>query len=299
MHITLFQRLCRARALAPLLLAGCVATSAHAQELELELALGAQRVVLGEPITVEITLRNAGSAPTPVYPLFEPTYGFARYTITPPGGTAAPFRPAWLDEGIASPTELAPGASISGFARLYWGAEGATFDRPGRWSVEAELRGVRSAPLAFEIEPVPAEFDAAAQDLLSREALQYLYLEGGEHLAAGRAALERVTRDFPGSPHAAYADLALGLAASRPARDFETGRARPADLDRAAARLERALGADLPAPYAIRCHAARVEMYERFDRPEEARQALEAFERRFGDDRRARSVLEDARAKIR
>jgi hypothetical protein len=211
--------------------------------LKLALSPRADGYVLGEPVAVHVTLTNAGEAPAPAPQHLGPEYGDVRYTIGRDGAEAKVFSPLMVKEGADAGKTLPPKASLEDDADLFFGADGWTFREAGTYTVTAAYGDDVVSPAVRVVVHAPSNADerTAAERLLSTpEAGRFLLLRGGDHLRAGVRVLEEIARDQPSTPQAAYANLTLGLNNLRPARDFTTGKARPANPTKALELLQSA-----------------------------------------------------------
>ena len=95
-----------------------LATPAFA-DVTLSLSPPSPAPVLGEPVSVIVTLRNAGSGPETVARRLKPEYGATEFHITPPGGTRQRFSPFALKELADPVTSLAAGGSLSRGTRFW------------------------------------------------------------------------------------------------------------------------------------------------------------------------------------
>ncbi|MEJ7636527.1 MAG: hypothetical protein WKF75_00695 [Singulisphaera sp.] len=234
-------------------LLACPATAQEAKKdqkgLELGIRADKDRFLLGEPVVLYVTLRNVGQAPTQVARLLDPEYDFVKYQVKEPDGDLVPFVPWAIKDHPAPQERLAPGESVQDVAKIFYGGQGWTFQQPGKYEITATYQSnVRSNSLAITVvEPEDRAARRAADLFLgSDEAGRFLLLEGGDHLSGGMRHLKQVVEEFPETPHANYANYALGsnllvdfanfkenkpAKRSRPASDYlEKARAKPAGL---------------------------------------------------------------------
>jgi hypothetical protein len=214
----------------PLALFGLIALGAvHArpaaadEALRLTLDVENDRPQLGEPVTVTVTLANDGAEPVEIMGRLEPEYGFVRFTITDPHGESARFAPWALKEHAAPETVLAPGDAVTVGAKLFYGADGWTFDGPGVYRIEASyLERITADPITITVQtpPTPRACEAAALLVQSEEAGRFLMLEGGDHLKDGLNRVERVATDLPETPQAALRELRARRESSRGLPEF-------------------------------------------------------------------------------
>lgn len=229
----------------PYLLACILATlSAPAlAELRLTIAPTNASPVVGEPVAVLVSLRNAGDGPETVAKRLAPEYGATEFYITNPGGgERRRFSPFALKELIDATQTLAPGASVEDSAELFHDGKEWVFKEPGTYRIEATYYGsVAAEPISLTIAPArtDAERAAGAQLIADNEAGLFLLVKGGENLEHGRQTVQSVADRFPDTAQATHANLVLGAHLSRAAPDFRTLRLRPPDFSAAAARLLR------------------------------------------------------------
>jgi hypothetical protein len=194
----------------------------------LVLSSSRDKVLLGEPLTLLVTLQNCSKNPQSIYDTLAPEYGELGIWIRAPGSRGEElYRPPIRRESRgARSVELAPGRSIAALAPIYLDAEGWNLGAPGQYTFRAELgsqRGpVKSKPIAVYISaPNEKKLLAAAEQMMSEKTARFLYLQGGD--GATRSALESISKEFAGSPWAQYANLALAVDSST-ASDTATAR---------------------------------------------------------------------------
>jgi hypothetical protein len=225
-----------------LLVSTALLCGSAAAQASLELAIEADpdRPVLGEPVLLLVSLRNGGKEPVEVARHLAADFAHVDYYVTPPGGEERRFR-AWAIKDATAPAwTLAPGEALQDEARIFFGPNGWTFPEPGRYEVRAVYQGaVRSNRLVLDIEEPrnSASREAADLFLTSNEVGYFLLLEGGDHLHEAVDRLERVSRLRGRAPHAAAANLALGLSLAYDFADFTEGRLRHAYPEAAAQHL--------------------------------------------------------------
>jgi hypothetical protein len=217
---------------------------AQAQDrLELRIAADKDQYQLGEPVILYVTLRNAGVNPVEVARLLSPEYEFVKYRVKEPGGETVQFVPWAIKDHPAPSQRLAAGGEVHGVAKIFYGGHGWTFQRPGSYEVTATYRDqVTSNPLKITVaEPRDQATRRAAEVFLgSDEAGRFLLLEGGDHLSEGIRHLQQVAQEFGDTPHATYANYALGASLMSDFADFKANRLRKAEPRTARDYLERA-----------------------------------------------------------
>lgn len=209
-------------------------------QLSLTLSTDKTTFQLGEPLVVNVELKNNGNSAVNVIKHLEPDYQFTSYTITKPDDKTTPYGPVTiLNIRQNLTTTLSPGKSLFGRAKIFFGNKGWLFDKPGNYKIKAihtSLEGnhVSSNELTIEIQSPPDEpTRRAAELMLTGPAGLFLLWEGGDQLTEGIAALEKVVKELPETLHAVYANFALGKNLSRDQGE------RKADLEKATIYLER------------------------------------------------------------
>lgn len=250
-----------------------LAAGEAAAQARLELRLAApESVPLGAPLAIRVELVNRGTAPATVFRHLAPEFDAVRYTVSGPGRDG-PFLPWAIKEPAEPMTELAPGAALVEEVDLFYGGDGWLLREPGRYVIGATYAGsLDAAPVVVTVaEPRDAAEREAARAILDEpEAGRFLLLRGGEHLGAGREAVQRVAALAPETAVGAAANLALALERLRPARDFATGRVRPADPVAALGFLDRVDERALGVGGLLEARLARAKVLRRLDRVVEA-----------------------------
>ena len=211
--------------------------------LVLKIQADKSQYLLGEPIVLYASLSNEGNKAVGVLDFLEPETNYVQYYITKPGQTKPErFLPYMLECPDTGPILLKPGQTITGTAKLFMGQKGWVFTDVGTYKIRATYLGrLNSNELRLSVARGSNAGDRAAGDLIlnNREAQRFLYLEGGDHLASGKNALQRVSDEYGASALAGYANFALGANLSADFANFKTGVLRRADLGRANGLLER------------------------------------------------------------
>jgi hypothetical protein len=243
--------------------------------------------VVGEPVVLTVGLHNSGTTNQMVYPLLDPKYRFLNVEVRPPGADSEyeAFQPVLLADARGTRLQpLAPGASLHDEARIFFGAEGWVFDKPGEYLVRADYAAptedgrprddrerISSAPIKVVVaEPVSASARRARELIGGAQEGLYLVLGGGDHLKAAASRLRQVVREFPNAPQAAAVRLALGTAALNPTIDMKTGVESQPRLDEAKAHLGSTFDAQLSAVSVAKAQAELVEALEEGGRRAEA-----------------------------
>jgi hypothetical protein len=271
--------------------------------LVLDLAPVPASPVLGEPVYLVATLENAGSTPAAAPNGLEPEEGATEVVISGPDGARRAFLPLIAVDRLAPEAELKPGARRIAEFPVFYGGHGWTFDRPGKYVLNATYRGpggvptVAAKPVALQV----SEGDPAAPLLLDngeagRQAGRFLTWLGGDHLDQGIAALEHVVDQHPESVLAAYARVALGVNLGREAVDSRGRGIRDADCGEALRLLDGADDSELPPMLRMRKALAQASCHVRLEDDQAARGLVSRAEAQAGgrpDLRRELKALAD------
>jgi hypothetical protein len=282
-----------------------VARDAH--PLRLELDPPKTRYLVGEPVTLTVGLENTGSAPQEILDLLDPTFGFLNVEIQRPGSAVfEPFRPAvraYTRGG--TPRTLASGESVHAEVKLFFGAEGWTFEQAGEYVVRADYpadalvsnRRLKSPEVTLTIEEPASEMAQRASDLMrGTEQGLFLLFNGGDHLRKGRESLEKVAQEAGTTPFAPAAQLALGRSALEPTLAAPGVTTRPAArLDEAQRYLEPTLDSDLPALSRLWAQEALAEALVTNDQVSEAEAVRQRTIEVLGDEKTTSQELRKLR----
>lgn len=160
---------------------GRVAERARDPRLELAVAGGKSRYELGEPVLLELCLRNVAPAPVRVFPTLDPSEGTLEVTIVMPGGHAQPFVPIDRTRRLAAPVELSPGGTLHASLDVTIGRLGFPFKAPGRYELRVAYLGVEGAiaVAAVSLEVAPGGTDeAVVRELFDARVGRVLYVDG-------------------------------------------------------------------------------------------------------------------------
>jgi hypothetical protein len=182
----------------------------------LELASARDRVLLGEPLTLIVSLRNCSDEMYKVRNLLGPEYGLLGVRIGHREYEQEKlYYPAVRRDGRGRrEVELTPGTMLSAMVPVYFGRDGWQLDTPGTYTFQAEYfvdeLSLTSNVVMVNVENPQREVEhSAAQMLMSSGAATFYYLGGGDEEDA--AELHRLIADLPDSPWAAYARLGLAI----------------------------------------------------------------------------------------
>jgi hypothetical protein len=225
----------------------------HAQAVEatLQLTVNKTDYVPGEPVILYVSLQNTGDQEVTLPFLLHPDLDFTRYFIR----DSATDRVERLlplviaDMGITM-KQFAPGEAVREEVRLLFGRRGWLFGKPGTYEISAKIEGgyyvnkvsIPSNTVTVHIHAPADEATAEAARLFmeSRQVGLFLALEGGDHLKDGIQRLEQVATQYPTTPHATYANLALGTRLLDDFANFSEKRLRPKEPAVALTFLEQA-----------------------------------------------------------
>lgn len=182
----------------------------------LELTGARDRVLLGEPLTLMVYLRNCSDKNLQVRDLLRPEYGLLGVRIGHPHfDQEQPYYPPVRRDGRGKGyVELAAGETLSATVPVYFGRDGWQLDEPGRYTFQADYFvdeiSLASNIVQVDIQNPQREADlSAAQSLMSAAAATFYYLGGGDE--KGAAELRALAEELPDSPWAAYARLGLAV----------------------------------------------------------------------------------------
>lgn len=220
--------------------------------LSMELVPTKRQFQFTEPVTLELSLSNHTNLPMPVGRL-SPAYGDVDFLIRKPNGVVQRYQPP-LFKCEATPSVLEGGEKKSHVTSLAVGANGFTFDTPGRYEITAVVPDASSGVMIVA-DPVdiwvsyPEKADEQiAHRVFTSDAALFLYMGGGEHLRNAKDALNEVVVEHPQHPFAAHANLVLGLNALAGQKSIEKGKGTHSKPDEARPYLERALNSKAFSP---------------------------------------------------
>jgi len=194
-------------------LSAVLASSPYAYaELKIDLRPDKEAYALGEPVIAYVSIKNVGASASKVPENFEPDFMTVRYYVAYDGEEEKRFTPWAIFDSDTTLVSLDPGQLAFGTARIFFGADGWTFSKPGKYTLRAAYRSYTSPKFKIEVKKPTNKQEADAAKLLldSKEAGYFLLFEGGDHLKEGIAKLNDLATKFPNSPLSAYANFALG-----------------------------------------------------------------------------------------
>jgi hypothetical protein len=158
-----------------------VAERAHDPRLELSVVGGKPRYELGEPVLLELRLRNVAPEPVRVLSALDPSEGTLEVTVTLPGGRVQPFVPIDRTRRLSPLVELPPGGTLHACLDLTLGRLGFPFKTPGTHEVRVAYVGAEGAiavaTRALEVAPGGAD-EAVVRELFDARVGRVLYVDG-------------------------------------------------------------------------------------------------------------------------
>jgi hypothetical protein len=280
-----------------------------ASPVKLRLELPKQNFVVGEPLVVTVGLHNMGQTSQAVLPLLDPKYRFLNIEVREPGGTEfETFQPVVLaDARGARAQTLAPGASIHEEARIFFGADGWVFKKPGQYSIRADYVGPAEAGRPFEekgrlqsnvldvtiSEPTTSSDRRARELILGPQQGLFLLLGGGDHLKTGASNLRKAVEEAPTATQSAAVRLALGTAALNPTINQATGVESQPRLDEAKTHLGGTLNAGLPALSVVKAQTDLAESLDEKGRTAEASRVRTATVKQLDKSESAKEYVDE------
>jgi hypothetical protein len=138
---------------------------------------------LGEPVTLELSLKNIGDRPVTLLEDFDLRGGLLRLAVTDPQGKRRPFLPFVHRDTVLQQRTLAAGEAFYLQVRLAVGLLGCPFKEPGAYRIEASYHnpfgGSAAAVKQLYVRP-PANFDdlPIIHELFSARIGRVLYVGG-------------------------------------------------------------------------------------------------------------------------
>lgn len=179
-----------------------------------------EKYMVGEPVYAAIRLGNVSQQPQRVLTSLNPEDGAVELEIASPGGERRKFVPlVETDQDATIFGELKPGAVLGNVVPLFFGGNGWTFAKPGRYTITAYYhlpvgKGVvhetRSQPVVVEIQPSEeGAWLIGERGPQTVEVGKFLTWQKGDHLEKGQAKLRELTDRYSGSALASYAHAAF------------------------------------------------------------------------------------------
>lgn len=216
------------------------APAASAESFCLSLISARKDVLLGEPLTLLVELRNCGKSSQRIRDLLSVEFGLLAVWMRAPRSDKEEIyqSPVKRDGRGARYVELGAGETISAFVPVYLDSQGWNLADAGYYRFRAEfpVTGVivRSKEIEVSVRPPPDEVSAAAaRAMMHPSAARHLLLEGGD--PKGREQLRYIAEKYAGSPWASYARLSLAADAAATSSSEKSAACR--DLEAAAGRV--------------------------------------------------------------
>jgi hypothetical protein len=172
------------------------------------------RILLGEPLALLVSLKNCSDQSVEVRNLLAPEYGLLGIRVGYLDNEQFYDPPVRRDGRGKGYVELAVGEAIAATIPVYFGRDGWLLGMPGQYSFQAEYLvddvEVTSGRVTVQVDaPSSEKHQSAANSFMSPAAARYYFLGGGDD--RGREALRALAEEHPGTPWAAYAGLGLAI----------------------------------------------------------------------------------------
>lgn len=262
--------------------------------LRLEITPAHDKVALGEPVLLNLTLR-ATAPGTTVHPYLHPNLMSTTIVIAKPNGQVVTYEPV-VDHLVGGKYQnLVPGAPVQDSAYIGFGKGGLYFDNPGNYEIRAIYSALDGSRILSNVAklrvryPVTAKQEDLADLLIGREQGMLFYLLGSDadSLESGRRALQTVLDRYGDDRVADYVRIVMGVNAARTFKTIVEDREtrlhiRSADVAAAAELIGTAVRPDSPVD-----PISKAQMLNK----------LAGAQRRAGDDQGARNA-EDLAANL-
>jgi hypothetical protein len=277
-------------------------------EIEFKIKTGMEEYRLGEPVIVYMELINSGSEPVEVLKKLEPEVGIVKFFIKKQNEETI-FRPYMVVDSLPEKVSLKPGSRISGSAKIFYGGKGWTFNSPGNYQIKATYSGIVKYPdKAIESNTVEVNITGPSSEeekdevnlIMGDEQGLFLLFQGGDHLSKGMKNLEELTKKYPQSELAAYADIALGINYSKDFKNFQKREVRKADKEKSLEYLGEGIkkDKDVESMYAKQAYFAMADVYDSSNSTEKKNETLQDFIQRFSGDEKMNKSVEKAKSMI-
>jgi hypothetical protein len=173
--------------------------------------------------------------------------------------------------------------TLTGTARIFYGGNGYTFAKAGKYSVAARYKESRSN--ALEIRVLDAANDAEREQakliLDHPEVGLFLMLEGGDELADAKKQIDALISKHPNSILTHYVRYAVAKNHSVPAKNFVSKKKRGADLPKAIEILQGLKDKDFQFYYQSKANSTLAASLAKLNRKDEARKVLQDFRKKL------------------
>jgi hypothetical protein len=166
-------------------------------------------VELGEPVLLELKLKNVSDKPVIVHGHLDPSHGPVEVAVTNPRGERRPFLPISQARSFALPAPLDPGKSLYAPLNLSIGRFGCPFKRPGPYRIEASFANrdgsTAAAVLHIFVRP-PADLDSVrvASEMFNARVGRVLYVGGSRRMEDANDRIDWVRKQLGESHPASY-----------------------------------------------------------------------------------------------
>jgi hypothetical protein len=206
---------------------GRVSRSDLDRRLELVVRSRKKILELGEPVFVELRLRNVSDQAVSIHRNFNPSDGFVELAITNPRGERRPVVPIVHTRNAVQHHILEPKEAIYRPANLTVGLFGFPFKEPGAYRIEASYTNIDGSKAAAVLQlyvrpPTNYEDWPVVSELFDAKVGRVLFVGGTRKLDGVTEKLDWV-RERLGVEHPAYYYLSVtrGLPYSRPFKVLE------------------------------------------------------------------------------
>jgi hypothetical protein len=197
---------------------GMVLGSMLDQRLELILRSRKVSFELGEPVTIELRLKNISKETIILNNDFDLQSGRLELAITSPNGERKPFLPFISNDIVPEPVTLAPGKAIYLSVNLAIGIGGCPFKEPGTYRIDAGYNSAVESAAAGSMQmqinpPANAAGWPVVRELFNARIGRLLYIGGSRIM---KDALDRIkwVSDKIGKKHPAQFQLARAMSSA-------------------------------------------------------------------------------------
>ncbi len=178
----------------------------------------------GQPVRVELKLKNVSDKKQKVNGLLQPEDGTVALYVTRPNREIVRYVPPVRRCEAPGEVELAPGESLYETALLSYSAKGALFQEPGEYVVRAYYNAGNDGMIVSPgcrlrvANPMSRGSEELAHILFSHEAARFLYFGGTERYPAVTSSLKEAVEKYAKTDPSVVRHIAaaLGNHASRP-----------------------------------------------------------------------------------
>jgi hypothetical protein len=177
--------------------------------LELTVRTLSPTVEIGEPVNIELKLKNVSQEPVIAHKALDPADGLVEIAVTSPSGERRPFLPMLHTRCAVVPAILEPGKSFYHAVSLTVGRLGCPFKAPGTYRIEASYSNRDGATAAgimhLHVRPAP-DLDTArsASELFNARVGRVLYIGGSRLMEDANDRIDWVQQRLGKKHPAAY-----------------------------------------------------------------------------------------------